>query len=300
MTPPALDRVVKKCLAKDPDERWQAASDLCDELKWIAEGGSQAGARLATASNGIRALGRRALIAGLAHSCSLVAVAQRLAIWNLKPSPNPRRSPSLALYITLPPGQHLAGAWMTQARRGPFSRWHSSRVRRHARQRHQQQIYLRAMDSLEARPISGTEGGCRTLLLSRRPMDRFFRRRKAEEGLGERGSGADARRCWRKPRGASWSSQGTYRLRTRGGLDPHPASVGRGRHATAADSSRKRGSQPDAGRSSCPAVRQCSLLLARIMPIGRTLKSPSSRSERANGETWSKVGCTPATRPPGI
>jgi eukaryotic-like serine/threonine-protein kinase len=43
MTPPALDRVVKKCLAKEPGKRWQAASDLCDELKWIAEGGSQAG-----------------------------------------------------------------------------------------------------------------------------------------------------------------------------------------------------------------------------------------------------------------
>jgi len=43
MTPPALDRVVKKCLAKEPEKRWQAASDVCDELKWIAEGGSQTG-----------------------------------------------------------------------------------------------------------------------------------------------------------------------------------------------------------------------------------------------------------------
>src|SRR6202521_5542905 len=43
MTPPALGRVVKKCLAKEPEKRWQAASDVCDELKWIAEGGSQAG-----------------------------------------------------------------------------------------------------------------------------------------------------------------------------------------------------------------------------------------------------------------
>ena len=42
MTPPALDRVVKKCLAKDPDERWQTAGDLCRELKWIAEGGTPA------------------------------------------------------------------------------------------------------------------------------------------------------------------------------------------------------------------------------------------------------------------
>src|SRR6202521_6043068 len=43
MTPPMLDRVVRKCLAKEPEKRWQAASDVCDELKWIAEGGSHAG-----------------------------------------------------------------------------------------------------------------------------------------------------------------------------------------------------------------------------------------------------------------
>ena len=37
MTPPALDHAVKKCLAKAPDERWQNASDLGSELKWIGE-----------------------------------------------------------------------------------------------------------------------------------------------------------------------------------------------------------------------------------------------------------------------
>jgi serine/threonine protein kinase len=41
LTPPALDHVVKKCLAKDPEKRWQSASDLTDELKWIAEAGPQ-------------------------------------------------------------------------------------------------------------------------------------------------------------------------------------------------------------------------------------------------------------------
>ena len=41
LSPPALDRVVKKCLAKDPDERWQSAHDLTSELKWIAESGLQ-------------------------------------------------------------------------------------------------------------------------------------------------------------------------------------------------------------------------------------------------------------------
>ncbi|HMA18709.1 MAG TPA: hypothetical protein VKS03_09740, partial [Thermoanaerobaculia bacterium] len=43
MSPPALDRVVKTCLAKDPEERWQSAGDVGKELRWIAEG-SQAGA----------------------------------------------------------------------------------------------------------------------------------------------------------------------------------------------------------------------------------------------------------------
>jgi len=40
MTPPALDRLVKKCLAKDPEDRWQSARDLASELTWIAAGGA--------------------------------------------------------------------------------------------------------------------------------------------------------------------------------------------------------------------------------------------------------------------
>src|SRR5947209_4718397 len=43
MTPPALERVVERCLAKNPDDRWQCASDLASELNWIAEGGLQFG-----------------------------------------------------------------------------------------------------------------------------------------------------------------------------------------------------------------------------------------------------------------
>src|SRR6202158_4121412 len=43
LSPPALDRTIRVCLAKDPEERWQTARDLLLELKWIAGGGSQAG-----------------------------------------------------------------------------------------------------------------------------------------------------------------------------------------------------------------------------------------------------------------
>jgi len=41
--PPALDHVVRKCLEKDPGDRWQSAHDVASELRWIGEAGSQAG-----------------------------------------------------------------------------------------------------------------------------------------------------------------------------------------------------------------------------------------------------------------
>ncbi len=50
LTPPALDRVVNTCLAKDPDDRWQTARDLLRELKWIAEGAQAAFAPTMTAA----------------------------------------------------------------------------------------------------------------------------------------------------------------------------------------------------------------------------------------------------------
>jgi serine/threonine protein kinase len=37
LSPPAFDRVVQTCLAKDPDDRWQTARDLLRELRWIAD-----------------------------------------------------------------------------------------------------------------------------------------------------------------------------------------------------------------------------------------------------------------------
>jgi serine/threonine protein kinase/Tol biopolymer transport system component len=37
--PRALDHVAKRCLAKDPDDRWQSAHDLALKLRWIGEAG---------------------------------------------------------------------------------------------------------------------------------------------------------------------------------------------------------------------------------------------------------------------
>jgi eukaryotic-like serine/threonine-protein kinase len=41
LTPQALDHVVRTCLAKTPDDRWQSAHDVGRELQWIRESESQ-------------------------------------------------------------------------------------------------------------------------------------------------------------------------------------------------------------------------------------------------------------------
>src|SRR5215471_18601714 len=45
VAPAALDRVLRRCLAKDPDERWQSARDLKAALGWTAESESAASAK---------------------------------------------------------------------------------------------------------------------------------------------------------------------------------------------------------------------------------------------------------------
>jgi eukaryotic-like serine/threonine-protein kinase len=42
LTPPALEHAIGLCLAKNPEERWQTAKDLAQELRWVSESGGQA------------------------------------------------------------------------------------------------------------------------------------------------------------------------------------------------------------------------------------------------------------------
>ena len=43
LTTPSLDHALRRCLAKDPEERWQTARDIAIELKWIADSGPSSG-----------------------------------------------------------------------------------------------------------------------------------------------------------------------------------------------------------------------------------------------------------------
>ncbi|HET9406431.1 MAG TPA: protein kinase [Candidatus Sulfotelmatobacter sp.] len=145
---PLLERVVKACLEKDPAARMQTAHDVKLQLRWIAEAGSEVTPPSAAAMRGLP--GRRGVVLGVG-GLLLVAVIASLATWNLKPEP-PR--PVSRTVITLPPGQHLAGLDQPAVALSPDGT-HLAYV---AVQGNTQQLYLRAMDSLEARPIPGTEG----------------------------------------------------------------------------------------------------------------------------------------------
>jgi|CXWL01.1.fsa_nt_gi serine/threonine-protein kinase len=76
-TPRSVERIVRKCLAKDPDDRWQTARDLLDELRWVTDTGDQA---VAAAASGAASVAE-ASAAYAAASAAGAGVARR-AMWH--------------------------------------------------------------------------------------------------------------------------------------------------------------------------------------------------------------------------
>jgi len=96
MSPPALDRVVKTCLAKDPEDRWQSAADVKREIQWIGEG-SAAGIAAPAA-----VVGRRRRREGLAWGLAAAGlVAAAIALVARRPAP---AAAPLQLNLAPPPG----------------------------------------------------------------------------------------------------------------------------------------------------------------------------------------------------
>lgn len=103
MSPPTLDRIVKTCIAKDPDERFQNVHDVKLQLKWIAEGGSQAGVPAPVAA---RRKNREKLAWSL--MCGFAILAAVVALWTyLHPRPAGAR-PVLAFMPPPPDTRFLA------------------------------------------------------------------------------------------------------------------------------------------------------------------------------------------------
>ncbi|MFI5184186.1 MAG: protein kinase, partial [Vicinamibacteria bacterium] len=147
LTPPALERVVKVCLAKDPDDRWQNARDLMRELRWIAEGGPQSGAP--TIVGAPRRGGERLawVVAGIA-----ILAATALGIGYVRRAPSPLRQ--LRSTIDLPAGFEVDG-WGASLALSPGGRFLALAG---AGADGKRQLHLRALDGTTMQDLSGTEG----------------------------------------------------------------------------------------------------------------------------------------------
>jgi Tol biopolymer transport system component len=145
MTPPALDRVVRKCIAKNPDDRWQTARDLVGELRWISEGGSQAAAPVIPAHRRVR------FQAGwIAAAVLATALAGLLAIHLREPHPAER---TVRFHLPLPEGTSFrsvdTAVLSPDGTRVVFSAQDSNATLG---------LYVRSLDSLDTNLIPGTRG----------------------------------------------------------------------------------------------------------------------------------------------
>ncbi len=159
LTPPALARVVTRCLAKDPDARWDSAHDIADELRWMHEASGSGSV------TGAAQQFRRGRLAAFVGTAAIVGAAIGAgAIWRLR-SPAPRPSVSRvslevlpaetldaggyqSLYLPTPGGSLTALAWTPDGQALVFV----------GRRGGAQQLYVRRLDAAEARPLTGTEG----------------------------------------------------------------------------------------------------------------------------------------------
>ena len=147
--PPALERVVKTCLAKDPDERWQAAHDLMLELKWIADGASESPEAISGKGRRINSE-RRLWVAAMLVATLIVGV----TAWLLSRAPAPAARPLARFALELPPNLQFAKDERPVIALSPDG----TSLVYVLNDGSNRQLYVRRLDQLESTPIPGTEG----------------------------------------------------------------------------------------------------------------------------------------------
>jgi len=150
MTPPALDRAIRRCLAKDPEDRWQTARDLELELKWIAEAGSQTGASALVVSH--RNVRERVALPAAA-ALALIAIAFVIGYMLRAPKP-PHPMQAVRLSAEIGVDASLDTSLGTSALLSPDgTRLALVAIGTDEKRR----IYVRSLDALQATALSGTE-----------------------------------------------------------------------------------------------------------------------------------------------
>jgi eukaryotic-like serine/threonine-protein kinase len=147
LTPLSLERLVSKCLAKDPEDRWQGARDLATELGWIAEGG------IPTASSEATVKGRRRerLYAAMAVVFLLAAIVSAVSYWRQA------RAPARAIVAEIAPPDNVRfnfspGGAPVLSPDGHAVAFPAVDASGKA------MLWVRSLDLLAAHPLPGTEG----------------------------------------------------------------------------------------------------------------------------------------------
>jgi serine/threonine-protein kinase len=153
LSPPALDRVVKTCLAKNPDDRWQSARDLVRQLTWIAEGRAGDDRTVSAIHAGGRANAGRVWRASIASMLAGIALAA-MTMWLMRPVASPQAQPVVRLTMTLPDDAPIVNGAFPALEFSPLGT-HLVYVGERAGQ---SRLYLRQMDTFATRAIPGSEG----------------------------------------------------------------------------------------------------------------------------------------------
>ena len=141
LTPEALEHVILKRLAKDPNERWQSAADVAHELQWIGQLRAD-----------VPKPGRSLQTVALASALLLGLLLGALAMWRFRPPAKP--SPVVRFSIPLPPKTTTYGF----ATRGMAISPDGSRIVFSLLGERTTQLWLRSMESNALTPLPDTTG----------------------------------------------------------------------------------------------------------------------------------------------
>jgi Tol biopolymer transport system component len=135
---PLLDRLLRRCLAKDPEDRWQSIRDVTSELRWIV-------AHPTSSAQPVAQTSAWRIVIGVAAGIAITATAASVLFLRARQPPTPREVRfEIATQPTDDPSVSLSAdgtklAFIANQNRVPM-------------------LWVRLLDSLDNRALAGTEG----------------------------------------------------------------------------------------------------------------------------------------------